>query len=94
MYFIVLLFVLMVVPSLINTLNYYMPGLGTLMYIGLFVYFIYLSSSKRRVQTNRSTYSTNQRNYYSNQSNYQSNSTSSKPKGDVIDVEFSEQVVE
>lgn len=93
MYFIVLLFVLIVVPSLINTLNYYMPGLGTLMYIGLFVYFVYLSSSKRRVQTNRTTYSTNHRNYQ-NQSNYQSNSTSSKPKGDVIDVEFSEQVVE
>ena len=72
---------------LIRNLNYYIPGLGFILYIA-FIAYVFYSNSKQINQRQ-----SNQR-YYSNNTQNYNNSTNSKVKKDVIDVEFREREVE
>lgn len=78
---------------LIRNLNYYYPGLGSIVYMAFIVYIFY-TSSRRNKNMQRTNYQRNNTRYYSNTNPNYTNTTSSKVKSEVIDVEFSEREVE
>lgn len=88
-YFILFMFA----GPLIRNLNYYFPGLGSLLYFAFIVYIFY-ASSRRSQNVRRTQYQRNNTQYYTNTNQQKTNTTSSKVKSDVIDVEFSEHEVE
>lgn len=91
------LLLMMFAGPLVRSVNYYLPGVGSLIYWGILFYMFYSSykqsrNFQRRYNTNDSR--TYRSQYDSQYSQNTSNSNDARVKSDVIDVEFSEREVE